>query len=223
MVRFGKFVLAAVAIAILSLGNTVNAGVIYDNTSVTPQNYDEAIVDGPLFDSFSTGGTALSLTDVKLNLATTNGSSNKSFTVSLVNDNGSNKPGTTKALLGTIADNTLSTGGSTKDVSSFSPIGLDANTRYWIEVNANSVSSVEWGISPDSSGTGVAGEYWAYNPGGTLVVTQNAPSGSANTPFQMQVTASAVSSVPEPSTLSLALSALGICVVGIARRRAIRS
>jgi len=222
MVRCGSFVLAAVATAVLSLGNAANAGVIYDNTTLTPQGYDQAITDGPLYDSFSTGGTALSLTDVKLNLATTNVSSKKSFTVSLVNDNGSNKPSTTKTLLATIADNKLKSSGSTIDVP-VSSIGLNANTRYWIEVNANSVSSVEWGISPDSSGTGTAGEYWAYNPGGTLTVTQNAPSGSTNTPFQMQVTVSTASSVPEPSTLGLALSAFGIGVLGIARRRVLRS
>lgn len=222
MVRFGRFVLAAATIAAFSLGNAVNAGVIYDNTSLTPQGYDEAITDGPLFDSFSTGGTALSLTDVKLTLASTNGSSNKSFTVSLVNDNGSNQPGTSKALLATIADNKLSTSGSLIDVS-VSSISLNANTRYWIEVNAGSVSSVEWGIAPDPSGTGIAGEYWAYNAGGNLIVTQNASSGSINTPFLMQVTASPASPVPEPGTLSLALSALGIGVIGMARRRLIRS
>ncbi len=222
MVRLGRFVLAAATIAVLSLGNVVDAGVIYDNTSLSPQGYDEAAVDGPLFDSFSTGGSPFLLTDVKLNLATTNAASNKSFTVTLVNDNGSNSPGTAKALLATIADNKLSINGSTIDVS-VSSIALSANTRYWIEVNANSVSAVEWGISPDASGTGIAGEYWAYNPGGNLTVTQNASTGSVNTPFQMQVTASVVSSVPEPSTLGLALSALGIGVVGIARRRAIRS
>ena len=217
MVRFGKFVLAAFTTAALSLGNIANAGVIYDNTANLPNGYDTAIVDGPLYNSFSTGGTALPLTDVKLKLDSTNASSNKSFTVSLVSDN-SNKPGTSATLLATIADSAVSTSGSIIDVSVGS-IALSANTRYWIEVNAGGVSSVRWGYSPDLSGTNITGEYFAYYPGGVLTVSQKS---TQNTPFLMQVTTSA-SSVPEPSTLSLALSALGIGVVAIARRRAIRS
>ena len=217
MVRFGKFVLAAVATAVLSLGSSVNAGVIYDNTSQTPSGYDAAVTDGPLFNSFSTGGTVTPLSDVKLYLESSNGSSPKSFTVSLVSDN-SNKPGTPVVLLATIADSTLSVSGSIIDVP-FSSIALSTNTRYWIEVDAGGVSSVKWGYSPNLNGTGINGEYWAYNPGGVLTVSQNS---AQNTPFLMQVT-TAVSPVPEPSTLSLALSAFGIGVIGIARRRVTRS
>ncbi len=218
MVRFGRFVLAVVATAVVSLGNDVNAGVIYDNTTLASNGYVEASVDGPLFNSFSTGGTGFLLTDVKLVLASTNVSSGKSFTVSLVANN-ANKPGTVLNSLATINDSSLSVAGSTIDVS-VSSIALTANTRYWIEVNGAGGSSVEWSYGVDATGTGVPGEYWAYNPGGTLTVTQN---DSTNTPFQMQVTATAVSSVPEPGTLSLALSALGIGVLGMARRRLVRA
>jgi uncharacterized membrane protein len=216
MVRFGKYVLAAVAAAVLSLGNTVNAGVIYDNTSLTNSGYDAAMTDGPLYNSFSTGGTALLLTDIKLILSTTDRNSNQSFTVSLVNDN-SNKPTGSSVLLATINDNSLTTSnnGTTVDVP-VSSIPLAANTRYWIEVNAGGTSAVEWAYAPNLNGTNIVGEFWAYNPGGVLTVTQNS---SNNTPFLAQVTASPISSVPEPDTLSLALSALGIGFVGMARRR----
>ena len=133
MVRFGRFVLAVVATAVVSLGNDVNAGVIYDNTTLASNGYVEASVDGPLFNSFSTGGTGFLLTDVKLVLASTNVSSGKSFTVSLVANN-ANKPGTVLNSLATINDSSLSVAGSTIDVS-VSSIALTANTRYWIEVN----------------------------------------------------------------------------------------
>ncbi len=120
-------VLAAIAVAIMSLGETVHAGVVFDNLSVTPAppsaatppayvNPDPLSGDGPQYASFATGAASsgLTLSDVKLLLAGDTSSKN-SFTVSLVSDGpqvgGNPGPDITNpvlATLGTFGDDTLS-------------------------------------------------------------------------------------------------------------------
>ncbi len=232
MVRVRNFFLVAVAAALFSMGNTVNAGVVFDNLSTPPAppstasppayvNPDPLSGDGPQFASFSTGGaySGLTLSDVKLLISGDNTSTN-SFTVSLLSDNGSNSPGTSIATLGTFGDGTLKSTPTVYDISGLSA-ALAATTRYWIELSGAS-SSVAWGFAQDATGVGVSTEYDAYYNGlsygvAPFKVTSNMDL-SVGGPYQMQVT-----TVPEPGTFGLALSALGIGMIGIAGRRLTRS
>ena len=96
---------------------------------------------------------------------------------------------------------------------------LAAGTRYWVELNtapSGPNSTVEWDYATNATGVGVSGEYWAYNPSGVLTVTANSDNSG---PFQMEVTTSVSSAVPEPGTLCQTLSALGISIIAITRRR----
>ncbi len=228
LVRFRNYVLSGFATAALCLGNTVSAGVVFDNlNSVTSPgvppsnpNPDPLSGDGPQYASFSTGdaSSGLTLSDVKLLLSHNNGTPD-SFTVSLVSDNGSNSPGTLIATLGNFSDGTLNSSPTVYDVSGLS-VALAANTRYWIEVSG-SASNLSWSFANDDTGVGILSEYSAYYSTGyttgTFVVTANTDL-SAGGPYQMQVT-----TVPEPGMFSLALSALGLGVIGMARRRLNRS
>jgi hypothetical protein len=85
------------------------------------------------------------------------------------------------------------------------PYALSANTIYWIGLSGN--TSAFWSWSLDTSGPGVANEYFANIDG----VFPNNPDG----PYQMLV--SGIITTPEPGTMSLLL--LGLGLVGTLRRK----
>ena len=224
MVSFRKVVLATVAIGILSFGTFAKAGdIIYNNLPNISSTAGSSAVSvvGASFDSFSTGGSASLLTDVKMILSGIPDTA-ASFTVSLLSDS-STTPGLVLTTLGTFNDNSLVAtginGGSLYDVMLTTPFALKADTRYWVELSGPS-SSVNWDYATDAAGVGVSGEYNAYGLIGPPVVFSN---GLNTGPFQMEVTTVAASAVPEPGTLCQALSALGIGAIAITRRRMVRS
>ncbi len=243
MVCFRKLVLAAVASGILSLGSALRAGVIYDNLPPlsTSGGTDAIYVDGPAYNSFSTGDTASQLLDVKLFLSGTLGS-RSSFTVSLLSDSSSTPgtPGSLLTTLGTFSDSTLNfVAPSVYDIS-VANYDLAPDTRYWIELSGAS-SVAAWSYASNVTGAGIGGEYNAYSPGGDLTVSPNTHD---TAPYLMRVTTTQTSnlppvivdptpnppdpnppnppsSLPEPGTLCQALTALAIGTVVIARRRII--
>ena len=204
-------VLAAAAIALLSVGSAVSAGVVYDNIGVASKGSDPVAADGPLANSFSTGGSTVLLADVKL-LLIGNPNSTASSTVSLLSDSGTS-PGSVLQIIGTLSDSSLSASAQVFDFVLATPYALAANTRFWIGLSGPSSTTVGWNYAVDSSGIGTTGEYWAYSPGGTLTVRQN--SGTTSTPYQMQLSA-----VPEPGSLGLFM--IGSAALAIARRRLVR-
>ncbi len=216
-----KLAFATVAGCILSFVSAVNAGEIYNNlppvTSIG--SFDPVFDDGPSYNSFSTGSNAELLTDIKMLLTGTGGTPSQ-FTVSLLADS-SNAPGSLLSTLGTFNDSDkLSLTASVVDVSGGS-YALAANTRYWVELSSTAPSppsTVAWNYASSAAGVGVSSEYWAYTPGGVLTVSANS---DVSTPYQMSVTTS--SAVPEPGTFCQVLTALGVGVFAIARRRMIRS
>ncbi len=199
MVRFRVFGLCMLAGIVVSMGSAVQAGTIYDNLSAVSNGSDPITSEnfGPLADSFSTGA-ATTLVDVKLLLSgdpTVAGTT----TVYLLSD-ASTSPGSVLATLGTIDDSALSINGSVQDVSGFAPFSLSANTRYWIELTSTDNASSNWNFSTDTSGVGVANEYFS-NQGGVFENSQKFP-------YQMQIN-TAGAAVPEPATLTLAAFGLG--------------
>ena len=190
---------AAAAFAICSM--PAQATILYDNLSAPINAGDTVAGFGPLADSFSTGGTSITLTDVKVNLET--GVNDPSATVSLLGDN-STSPG---SLISTLGNVNVSGGPTVCDLSGLS-LSLAANTRYWIEVSATD-SSILWPWSTDTSGIGVPSEYF-YNSSGV-----NSNSGG---PYLMEVSGISGASVPEPP--GLPLFALGfLTMIFLGRRR----
>ena len=160
---------------------------------------------GAIGDSFSTGSTAVTLTDVKLLLGSLGFSSTGTTSLDLLSDN-SNSPGTQVAQLATFNNTILPTAGSFQlvDFPGLS-VALSANTRYWIQLSRASASGDQdvqntlWSTSSDLSGIGVLGEYnFVFGPPGI-------PNTQSPGPFQMKVTASSTQAVPEPSTMPFAI------------------
>jgi hypothetical protein len=205
MIAFRKFALAAAAASVLSLASTVHAGILYDNLSVGTGGTGSIATTGPDADSFSTGASPVTLSQVSLLLSAATPTDGGSFSVYLLHNN-SNTPGSVITTLGTVSDSSLTT--SLGVVSLSTTYLLAANTRYWIELTGASTSAV-WSYASTNTGTNVSGEYNYFS--GTSYPN------SVYTAYNMQVSASAV---PEPGTF--ALGAIGITFLAIARRRLIR-
>jgi hypothetical protein len=199
-----------ISACLVSLASVANAGsvVLYDNLLAATDGADPVNSFGPLADSFSTGGSATTLTDVQVNL-TFQGSPNPAgqVTVYLLADS-STSPGPVLDTLGTVSDAQLSPppGSSTiVDIPGLS-IALGASTRYWIELVDTTPlgaggTSIYWNWSLDTSGTGVANEYLSNQNG----VFPNAGNG----PYQMLVQGVTSGAIPEPSSAVLLGLGLG--------------
>jgi hypothetical protein len=197
---------------VLSLAATVlaprptRADVLFDNLSATPTDADSIALSGTLADSFSTGATPAVLTDVETLLSV--GTPGGSVTASLLSDDGAS-PGSFIATLGTIQDRAIAAD-SPVDFAPATPVVLAPGTRYWIELSSVDGSGAVWSWSYDTSGIGVAGEFFANTSG-----TQPDIDG----PYLMAVNAAPV---PEPASFVLvALGGLAALLRG--RRRVFRT
>jgi|GEM_PF-1088349 hypothetical protein len=203
-----KFLLG---LALLPVGVNASADTLYDSlTAATAVSAGYNLVSdanfGPLADSFSTGSSAFSLTDVQLALTVDDPTTTGTVTVSLLSDSFTS-PGATIATLGTINDSALTAyTPATVDFSQTTAIDLTANTRYWVEVSATVDSSAGWSYTADTTGTGVANEFNANsfqvysNSGDPTQVLINAP-------YQLQV--NGVAAVPLPGSAWLFTTAIG--------------
>jgi hypothetical protein len=189
--------------------------ILYDNLSATSSGTDFASNIGPLYDSFSTGSSAIYFDSLGLLLSASNPSDGGTFTVSGWSDN-SNSPGA--LLIGSsppLSDSLLSTSLSVLYLGTGNL--LAANSRYWIELS--STGSVQWSFSSDLTGVGVANEYYDNSFGGVApnnpCATQNNPCG----PYQMEVIGS-VSGTPLPASWIMMLTGLaGFGLFSAYRRR----
>jgi hypothetical protein len=171
------------------------AGVIlYDNLSAPVFGADSVTGLGPLGDSFSTGSSAVNLTDVKVMLE--GRSSDGSIAIDLFSDT-SAQPGVCLASLGVLGDSALSATPTVFDFPVTPSIALDANTRYWVEISSANGSTAAWDWSGDISGPGVATEF--FSVAGISLPNDDGP-------HLMQITAEAAVAnqvIPEPNGLIL--------------------
>jgi hypothetical protein len=92
----------------------------------------------------------------------------------------------------------------------FAGIMLNPNSLYWIEINVADESEVEWGMTVDLSGHGVASNYlaWSFTNDG-FFLNEGVDPFPFNNALQMEV-----DPVPEPSTWAMML--VGFAGLGFA-------
>jgi uncharacterized protein (TIGR03437 family) len=194
--------------------------ILFDELNAANAGSDSVTMFGPLGESFSTGASSVSLTDVmiKLGIAPNNSpteasirrragggsirvqpvsSSSPAVTIALYSNNVL-RPGTLVAQLGTVLDSSLPASGALQnfDIPVNPPVPLTANTRYWILVTSsnNSVAGFAW--TTDVSGIGSANEYTFFNEG----VFPNV--GVSDGPYQLRITA-APPATPVPTVTNV--------------------
>ena len=95
----------------------------------------------------------------------------------------------------------------------FAGIQLNPNSLYWIEVRVNGYAVVEWGITSDVSGPGVAGNYLAWDQTDDgFFLNKGVDQFPFDNALQMKVDA-----VPEPPTWAMMFA--GFAALGYAAYR----
>ena len=99
----------------------------------------------------------------------------------------------------------------------FAGVVINPNSLYWIEVNVTGESEVEWGVTADLTGPGVASNYlaWSFTDDGFFLNKGVDPFRFDNA-LQMEV-----DPVPEPSTWAMML--VGFAGLGFAGWRGSRT
>jgi hypothetical protein len=214
-----RFAIVACGLALLLAAAPMvcRAAVIYDNLTQPSGGSDGVgtggLVQGPLYDSFSTGtGSGFQLTSVQLLLSNGGGSAGTT-SIGIYTNNAVTSPpspGSLLATIGTVTTASLSGTASVWNVSLGSPLSLAAGTRYWVGLSTSNNASTQWFYASSSAGTGVANEYLSNSTGNFA----NADIG----PYQMSVNV-----VPEPSVCVMALVSVASVGWGLRRLRAPRA
>jgi hypothetical protein len=183
--------IAALAALGLAAAGGAQAYDLYDNLGAATTGTDPVAGFGPLADSFSTGGASVSVENLQF-LLEGNPGSGGFFSISLLADN-SGAPGSVIVSSGPITDADLNT--TLTPFGATCSCGLTADTRYWLQIADAGGTSASWAWSSDTSGPGVAGEFFS-NANGVFP--------NSDGPYQMEV-----SVVPEPASWTLMLVGFG--------------
>jgi len=198
------------------------------NTISNPTDGSDPVGDlwGPLADSFSTGSSSFQFdsltvllsnqlldptTSSGLGILPCSGASCGTTSVFLLSNSTTcasspSCPGATIQMIGSLSNSLLSV--TPQDFSFNTSVGLQPNTRYWIELTSTDNNSW-WAF--DGGGDG---EFFANfeGTGSWIVTADNAGLGGV---YQMQVAGVPSSSVPEPSGIGLLFA--GLAVLGFFR------
>jgi hypothetical protein len=209
------------------LASAANAQVVlYGNLYATVAAFDGVNSNGPLYNSFSTGSSPVTLTDVKLQLDLIDTGGIGTISVGLYADS-STTPGSLLQALGTLSDSSLTLNvGGTFDFPVSPGFALAANTRYWIGLSTANNSLSGWATTTSTAESGggtdnIFNEWTCQTSGGQPALGRPRSPGSAfrvgltcqpngTDPFLMQIggTIQNPASVPTLSTwgmLGLAL------------------
>ena len=202
---------AAVAAPMLALlvGHAAQATVIYDSTGGASNGGDPVAVAGPILADRFIAPFAGTLASITLNLTLANPPSSQ-FTVDLFADDGAAGPGAA-TLIATVQDTALAAGFNLLTFASPTAIALAAGTSYYAGLSDPTLtSSAQLGNTVDPtvlarSNVALGASY--YNNGGVQA--------NAGGPYELIVNETATA-VPEP--LSIAVFAMGLGTLGLARR-----
>jgi hypothetical protein len=181
---------------------------IYDNLGSSRDGSDPVFGFGPLADSFATGADGAGyLSDISALLLNGSTSVVGDIRVSLHADS-SNAPGAELVSLGILSSAAISTAAfSAYEFAPLTPFLLDANTMYWLEIEALAPNAIFWSWSNDLAALGVAGQ---FNYSATLGTQAN----SSLAPYQLAVNVNAI-----PTAGTLALMVLGLLGAAVSRSR----
>lgn len=209
------------AMGLLGMSGAAGAQqLLYGNESGTYSG-GVAIAGDPVYQSFSTGNSAVELSSLALEGAVINPADGGSITVALFADNSTAPAAAPLEKIATIADSSLTTylNGFTVPLSG-PQVTLAPDTRYWIGIyETNSVaSSFEWqNILPSANPNayGVSGQYGkAY---GYVFPEPTTVDGYTFAPFEMQVLGTKATAAPEidaaTALIALTLLAGGFAVI----------
>jgi hypothetical protein len=220
--------LGAIAL-VLGLTASAQAGTItlYDNLAQSTAG-SLSVADpgfggsGPAYSSFSTGATAINLTDVTVRLYADNYDVG-GVSVNLFSDSGT-FPGSQLAHIGSVSDQTIfnATAGTPADAAAdfvfTTSFLLATNTRYWIQVGQDGAAFTyaSWAYTDNTDGTGVTDEYRVMPPFGFAIPNTGFGVPTSNI---MGVTGDAAVVAATPLPGALPMFAGGAAVLGLLMRR----
>jgi hypothetical protein len=235
--RTGIAAFAAAAVWLLGLVSSASAGsVVFDSLGGASSGAADTSVDPVISGTFDTGASPLRV-DVALSLsvALPYEDQGDTYTVSLdggipLSDLSFDPMNGLDTLDGKSVDfqapvlasvtlpvASLSAAWTVEHYDQFAGVELDPDSLYWIEVRVDGHSVIEWGMTQDVSGPGVAGNYLAwFDTDDGFFLNNGVQPFASDQALQMEVLAA----TPEASTWAMML--IGFAGLGVAGYRSTR-
>ncbi|MGB7974283.1 MAG: PEP-CTERM sorting domain-containing protein [Roseiarcus sp.] len=231
--RTGIAACAAAAAWLLGLVDVASAGsVVFDSLGGANSGEADTSIDPPAMSATFKTGAAPRHIDVALSLSAAIPEPGDAYTVSLdggvpLSDlsfdplsgleylNGSTVDFQGPALASvTLPVASLPAAGTVEHYHQFEDVALNPDSLYWIEVRVDGGSVIEWGMTNDVSGPGVAGNYLAwFGTDDGFFRNDGVRPFAFDQALQMEVS----DAVPEPSTWAMML--VGFAGLGFAGYR----
>jgi hypothetical protein len=211
-----KIITVVVVAGLMAVTSAKATTIVFDNiTGIPTSGHDSVSGIGPIYGSFTSAGTAQTLTSLELRLWAATSPGAGTLSIGLYSDS-STSPGVLIATLGTMSDSSFLSGYNNYNFSLSQ--SLAASTRYWIGLT-DSGQSAYWAWTADVSGPGVANEYIDHlNVAGSPQVWINPPNGG----YMMQVVENVPDNgrVPDAGSTAALLGLAVASLVGLRRKLA---